>query len=171
MPSEYRRERGLFGLLALLLMLSAACEGGRDAPLTEYDAPLLSPAALRAELGRACTSAVDQAKPLLLEFSAPWCSDCQKLHRMKQQSVLADELENWPTLTINVGNFDAHRDLLEAFEVKQIAHWAVLAPNNCSRDPESWPRLAQRTLEPSSGAERSQSPADLANWLLAFRTR
>ena len=90
---------------------------------------------------------------------------------MKQQSVLESELANWPKITINVRSFDAHRDLLDAFEVRQIAHWAVLAPSNCAAPFASWPRLAQRTLEPSSGAERSQSPADLANWLLAFRSR
>ncbi len=158
-------------LFASLLIMSAACERGIDEPLTEYDIPLLAPGALRAELREACTSALDQEHPLLVEFSAPWCSDCQKLHKMKQQGVLEKELAHWPKVTINVRNFDAHRDLLKAFEVEQIAHWAVLAPSDCATAAESWPRLAQRTLEPSSGKERSQSPADLANWLLAFRAR
>ena len=165
------RHGALVAFLACLLVMSAACDRSAEGPLTEYDIPLLAPGALRAELGKACTSAVDQAQPLLVEFSAPWCSDCQKLHKMKQQSVLANELALWPKVTINVGNFDAHRDMLKAFEVEQIAHWAVLAPNDCAKGAASWPRLAQRTLEPSSGAERSQSPTDLANWLLAFRDR
>lgn len=165
-------KRGLLAVLvALSVALSFACDQATDNPPTEYDTPLLSPSALRAEIRQACDVALGDARPLLLEFSAPWCSDCQKLHRMKQASVLAEELAHWPKVTINVGQFDAHRDMLEAFEVKQIAHWAVLAPNLCDTPAESWPRLAQRTLEPSSGQERSQSPADLAQWLLAFRER
>jgi thiol-disulfide isomerase/thioredoxin len=154
-----------------MLGLALACHDGGGKPIPAYDAPLLSPQAVRRELSAACVASTESKRPLLLEFSAPWCSDCQKLHIMKQESVLASELARWPSVTINVGNFDAHRDLLEAFGVEQIAHWAVLAPNDCESAAPSWPRLAQRTLEPSSGQERSQSPSDLAHWLLAFRTR
>ncbi|MFK7897786.1 MAG: thioredoxin family protein [Myxococcota bacterium] len=166
---------GFAGLVALIGIAGlAGCEG--EAPVdpekqTPYNTPLLSKSALRAQLNESCENATAHGQPILVEFSAPWCSDCQKLHAMKQASVLQSELAAWPFVTINVGQFDAHRGLLEAFEVEQIAHWAVLAPNDCDRPVEDWPRLAQRKLEPASGAERGATPADLAHWLLAFRKR
>jgi len=105
-----------------------------------------------------------------MEFSASWCSDCQKLDIMKRSQVLADELEKWPQVIVNVGEFDQHLDMLEAFEIRSIARWVILKPIDCERPVDQWPRIAQRTLEPASGEQRNLSPADLAKWLKNLRT-
>jgi thiol-disulfide isomerase/thioredoxin len=136
---------------------------------SEYDTPIRSDAAVRAELASACRDSIERDRPLLLEFSAPWCTDCQRLHRMKQQGSLARELSSWPMVVVNVDRFDHNVALLEAFGVERIAHWAVLAPHDCNRPAETWPRLVQQTLEPKSGAERGTPPDEIARWLLALR--
>ena len=89
---------------------------------------------------------------------------------MKQEAVLAEELRAWPNVTINVGMFDLHRDLLDAFGIQKIANWSVFQPQNCNEPFEDWPRIESRTIEPSSGAERDASPAALARWLRGFRS-
>jgi hypothetical protein len=150
----------------MLVMLACG-----DPEPTEYDVPLRSDAEVRELLEAACGDSTDRRVPMLVEFSAAWCSDCRKLHRMKQRGPLADELEEWPTVVINLDQFDRHVDLLSAFGVERIAHWAVLAPTDCSEPVERWPRIVQRTLEPSSGAEQGTSPADFAVWLAGLRTR
>ena len=90
---------------------------------------------------------------------------------MKQQEVLAAELARWPHIVINVGEFEEHPELLEAFDVRSIARWMVLRPPNCEAPIFEWPRIAQRTLEPDSGDERDVSPGDLAIWLESLRVR
>ena len=124
---------------------------------------------MRAELDEACARAVADDRPLLIEFSAPWCSDCRRLDEMKRDRALARELADWPQVVVNVRQFDLHVDLLEAFGVRQIAHWTIAAPADCDAPAGDWPRLAERKLEPVSGAERSTTPVDLAAWLHQFR--
>lgn len=143
--------------------------GCSDRNSAAYDVPEKTAEALRTEIAAACVEAVERDHPMLVEFSAPWCSDCQRLSAMKQAPALARELAGWPRVVINVRQFDLHADLLATFGVEQIAHWAVLAPSDCREPIEGWPRLAQRKLEPYSGAERDTTPADLASWLAGFR--
>jgi len=164
-------------LLALLGLVGAACDARDEprqaptAPLdpTAYDVPLLSESDLAVTLVDACARARDRDQPLLVEFSATWCGDCRKLHGMKQEPALAMELERWPSVVVNVGRFDRHRRLLAAFDVESIAHWEVLAPSRCDEPVATWPSLAARTLEVSSGAARSLTPAALADWLARLR--
>ncbi len=164
-------------LVALLATLSAlACEPtSRDEPSpasgpAAYDVPLRDDAELSRELAALCRSARHAGRPFLVEFSAAWCSDCRRLHEMKQAPSLADELDLWPALVVNVGRFDRHRPLLAELDVESIAHWEVIAPTRCDEPIASWPTVARRTLEVSSGAARDLTPADLARWLATIRT-
>ncbi len=146
--------------------------GRTTAPPEGYAAPLRSDAELEAQLAALCRGAQGRDEPrVLVEFSAAWCSDCRRLHEMKQTPALARELEAWPRLVVNVGRFDRHRDLLDALGVTRIAHWSVFEPMECAAPLPTWPRLAARTLEVSSGAARDLTPEDLADWLAEQRTR
>lgn len=158
-------------LLLAIAVSALGCGAAESAETLSpiYEVPVRTAAELAGDLAATCDEAVAAGRPLLLEFSAPWCSDCQRLHQMKRADALATELARWPKLVVNVGHFDLHTELLAAFEVKLIAHWAVLAPTDCDAPPATWPRLAERKLEPDSGAERTLSPADLASWLSSFR--
>ena len=153
-------------LTLLMILLGLSC---REPEPREYDTPLRSDAAVRAELAAACSESIERNRPLLLEFSAPWCTDCQLLNAMKQRGSLARELARWPAVVVNVDRFDRNVELLAAFGVERIAHWAVLAPRDCDRPAEAWPRLVQQTLEPKSGAERGTPPDEIARWLVALR--
>ena len=103
-------------------------------------------------------------QPLLVEFSAAWCSDCRKLHGMKQDPALGEELGRWPKIVVNVGRFDRHRKLLASLGVESIAHWEVFAPSTCTAQIDEWPNLGERTLEVSSGEAKDLTPDVLARW-------
>jgi thiol:disulfide interchange protein len=170
--------RLLFAGLVAVGLSSAGCspdappetDANTAAAATAYDAPFRTEAELATAIDVVCRASTRQAQPLLLEFSAAWCSDCRALQTMKRDPTLALELEAWPRLTVNVGRFDRHRDLLATLGVKSIAHWAVLAPEDCTAPVGTWPRQAQRTLEVSSGEARHLTPEDLARWLADLRT-
>lgn len=156
------------------MVLSANADGHlahRASEEPAYDTAIRDEAELSAALAAVCGRARERDLPLLLEFSAPWCSDCLALHRMKQEDALATELARWPHVVINVGEFEEHPDLLEAFEVRSIARWVVLRPDSCEAPIGRWWRITQRTLEPDSGEERDVSAGDLAKWLESLRTR
>ena len=154
---------------ALACLALAGCDGPRDSTPPRYAAPMRSEAELGAALQRLCEQAGGD-RPLLVEFSAAWCSDCQRLQEMKRAEALATELAQWPHTTVNVGRFDRHRAILDAMAIESIAHWSVLTPESCDDPIERWTRIADRTLEVSSGEARSLTPADLARWLRRLRT-
>lgn len=167
----------ILALVPLLASLAGlGCEPARDGEPdrpslpTAYDVPFRSDAALSTELEELCEAARAARRPLLVEFSAAWCSDCRRLHEMKQAPALAGELAEWPWIVVNVGRFDRHRPLLAALGVESIAHWEVMAPTRCDVPVALWPSLARRTLEVSSGAARDLTASDLARWLAAIRT-
>ena len=163
-------------------LLTAACERP-DEPLAEataapapavapkpYAVPMRDDETVAGLLAEACNAARTRSNArVLVEFSAAWCSDCRKLDGMKQAPALAAELADWSHVTINVGRFDRHRDLLDALAIRSIAHWSIFEPEDCDAPITRWPRLARRTLEVSSGRERDLGPADLARWLAEQR--
>ena len=161
------------------LAVLASCTSETLEPLHAYDVPMRSDAELAGELAALCENAMARPRspafsrsshPVLVEFSAAWCSDCQRLGEMKQAKTLAEELSEWPSLTVNVGRFDRHRDILDGMKIDSIAHWAILEPADCADPIVRWARIADRTLEVSSGQARNLTPADLAGWLRDFRS-
>ncbi len=165
-------------MLATTVFVAAACTSEPAEPFRTYDVPLRSEIELTTELIELCETSMAGSRnasssgtghPILVEFSAAWCSDCQRLSQMKRATALAKELSEWPHTTVNVGRFDRHREILDAMKIQSIAHWAILGPENCDDPIDRWARIADRTLEVSSGAARNFTPADLANWLRGFR--
>ena len=158
--------------LIATLVLAPACDektraetfaGEADsAPL--YDVPELSPSQLDEALKSECNKAHAVGKPLLVEFSASWCGDCVRLAEMKREPALAQALKEVPMVSVNVGRFDQHESLLNAFGIKSIAHWQIVDTNQCRAPVESWDRRESRTLEPQSKKSEVTS-RDLALWL------
>jgi thiol-disulfide isomerase/thioredoxin len=171
MTPTRRRERvwSIALPLAFSIASSLACDEPANPP-APYATPLRSDAELRSALVALCEEATaEPTRPVLIEFSAVWCSDCMRLHAMKQEAPLAAELSRWPYLNVNVGRFDRHRDLLAAMDIESIAHWSILRPGHCDTPVDRWPELRRRTLEVSSGEARNLTADDLARWLAALR--
>lgn len=129
-----------------------------------YAVPERTDQALQQALALACERAHSAAKPVLLEFSAPWCSDCRRLAKMKASPTLARALDEYEAIVVNVGEFDQHGWLFEPFEVRAIARWEVLGTANCVAPADRWPRFGGRTLEPTQ-KETKLTPSSLAKWL------
>jgi hypothetical protein len=162
-----------FGRLSVaalsVITICAFSTSTRAKPQDLYDTPKRSDAELARLLVATCERAQSPRRPLLIEFSAAWCSDCLELQLMKQEPALASELDRWPMVVINVGEFEQHPDLLEAFAVRRIARWVVTEPTDCKHPAASWTRLASRTLEPVTGEASDLTPAALAAWLESLR--
>ena len=128
-------------------------------------------AELSAALKTACTKATESGQPVLLGFSAPWCLDCTVLHRLEQDPKVIAELANWQRVVTDVGKFERHKPMLQAFGGDRIAWWAALRPTaaQCDTDPTTWPRLRTGGIEPASG-ETLQTADALVQWLRAART-
>jgi thiol-disulfide isomerase/thioredoxin len=128
-----------------------------------------SDAELQSALTQACEASQVSQAPILLEFSAPWCIDCRKLEALDEAS-LAGEYERWERLRIDVGRFDRHEALREAFGVYAIAHWVALDPTQgCSSSAERWTRLKQSTIEIETGSLGPRTADDLVRWLQEAR--
>ena len=167
-PSALTLPPTLVTLVVLTCLTLFGCDDPIAATPARYAAPLRSDAELASELQSLCEQAGPD-RPVLVEFSAAWCSDCQRLQVMKREEALAAELAQWPHTTVNVGRFDRHRNILDAMAIESIAHWSVLASESCREPIQHWTRIADRTLEVSSGEARSLTPDDLARWLRRLR--
>jgi len=108
-------------------------------------------AELDAALQETCEASRSTDRPVLLQFSAAWCTDCKRMHAMSTRSPLSEELAGWSTLIIDPGRFDRHRDLLQAFQVTRLATWVALAPEDCRLPAPAWRRLAHGSFEPVTG--------------------
>lgn len=118
-----------------------------------------------------CEAAVADGRPVLLEFSAPWCVDCKLLKRITDRDPVRSELESWHRVVVDVGRFERHDALREAFEVAAIARWVALRPTDCVTPVTRWPRLREGTLEPQSGQEGPRTDEDVLRWLVEARGR
>ncbi len=159
-PSRMSRRQHWF-LPAALLVVLAACK--RSDP---YATEVRSDEQLEVHMRAACHAARGAGRPMLVEFSAPWCDDCKQLHRMKQRGELAQELARWSVEVVNIGEFDRHENLLNAFSVTAIATWVVVPTDACDKPMLQWKALSQRVVEPASGTASEQ---ELTGWLRSAR--
>ena len=126
--------------------------------------------ALDAVLTKTCEASIADKKPILLEFSAPWCADCKKLEHMEKQEDLMGEYANWHRVRVDVGRFDRHEALREAFGVYAIAHWTAMKPISCKEKAPSWPRLNSQLMELETGSGGPRTVADVVKWLVSARS-
>jgi len=167
MRHRSRRTRAIFRHIKVFSVTIASCclllamLGHAEVP--PYDVPERTDLELLGATREACEAARAQSQPLLLEFTAAWCSDCRALDKLKQEPKLAQALARYRQLAINVGRFDRHPTLLQSFGVRAIAYWVIVAPRDCSTPPYVWPRIASRTLEPATGTPVRSD--ELASWL------
>lgn len=151
-------------VLALIVTAAApACKpsGGSGAAPTEDPFAEKSDAEVTAALAAAKDQARREGKRVLLEFVAPWCSDCREVARLSREEPAASVLrEKYVVVPVNVGRFDRNKALLREHDVKEIAALVVL-------DAEG-KRIAKTTLEPIT-KKQGLSPEDLAVWLRSPR--
>jgi thiol:disulfide interchange protein len=151
--------------LALLLALSSsaiACKpsgGGSGAEASDLFRERTD-AELSAAIEDAKAQAKREGKRVLLEFTAPWCSDCREVAKVAAQDPAASVLrDGYVVVPVNVGpRFDHHKALLREHDVKVIAALVVLDADG--------KRIAKTTLEPIS-RNAELTPAQLAAWLRA----
>ncbi|TNE91437.1 MAG: hypothetical protein EP330_05190 [Deltaproteobacteria bacterium] len=124
---------------------------------------------LDAELKQVCSASVADGKPILLEFSADWCVDCRRLVELGKNEDVAAELDAFHHLTVDVGQWDRHKPLIEAFGVGMLAWWAVLAPEDCDAPVPQWKRLKEGGFEPASSGAGARTAEDVLAWLRAAR--
>lgn len=116
-------------------------------------------AQLAAKIERAMQCGRRRGTKVLLEFTAPWCTDCREMARVEAQEPAASVLaERYERVRVNVRQWDAHRALMEQHNVRAIAAYVVL-------DPRTGARLAQTTREPITGASGAITSAQWAAWL------
>lgn len=118
-----------------------------------------------------CRPGLASNRAFLVEFSAPWCRDCNRLNRLKKHSEMQRELSHWTILRINVGEFDQNEKLLAAFKISAIANWVALAPKDCSAPLAKWPRVARRVVEPATGPPSDANVRKLWSWLKHARAQ
>ncbi len=148
-------------LPAILLLTLFACDhprapSGLDRdPWAERD-----DAALTRAIEDARRAASESDRRVLLDFVAPWCTDCREVIRVSHRDPARSVIEaRYVVVYVNVGRFDRHQALIREHDVDRIATLVVL-------DPASGRRVARTTLEPiTTGA--GLTPDELARWLRA----
>ena len=159
-----RAVRCVSALIAVLFVAACKPAGGSG---SVTDAPMEDPFAERsdAEVSAAIAAAKDRArsegKRVLLEFVAPWCTDCREVTRLSRLEPAASVLrEKYVVVPVNVGRFDRNKALLREHGVKEIAALVVL-------DAEG-KTIAKTTLEPIT-KKQGLTPEELAVWLRSPR--
>lgn len=160
-------------LVGLLLASAAACATPSAPPSVptatapaEYW-PARTNEGHLAALGDACTRSRADQKPVLLVFSAPWCSDCRALKSTETHPLARAELSEWHRVTVRMDDGDPTA-LPEAFGVRRIPTLVALRPTDCDVPVTEWPRLAETPME---GLGRQEQPeVRLVTWLRTARS-
>jgi thiol:disulfide interchange protein len=119
--------------------------------------------ALRAKIERAMQCGRARGTKVLLEFTAPWCADCQAMARIEDEEPAATVLaQRFERVRVNIGQWDEHRAWVERFGVRAIAAYVVL-------DPTSGAVVAQTTREPITSTDGALTSEQWAAWLSAVR--
>lgn len=150
----------------------AACKPSAPKPELEphetagvYDIQPVSEPQLARDITEVCQTASEHKQPVLIEFSAEWCPDCRALKKLFVAPPVAKAKSAFAHYTINVGQFDRHKTLLEAFAVHKIATLVTLSPpEDCTLPLESWSRTGADIFEPTKGGVTVDS---LSTWLSA----
>ena len=144
----------------LLLLLLVGCLRAE----VPYEVPVLPAGVIAKQLKTACERGAAQSKPLLVELGAEWCAGCIDLLRMEARAPLTGELHHWQRISVNVGQFDQHRGLIEAWGVEEIPHWALVFGADCSASADKWTPFRSRPVRVGSVL-----PKGLAEYLEAIR--
>lgn len=114
-----------------------------------------------AAISAAKSCAAEHGRRVLLEFVAPWCPDCQEMAKLDETAVVAAALRaRFERVRVNVGKWDRHEALRDAFGVRALATYVVL-------EPKTSELLAKTTLEPITKPSGKLSAEDWAHWLKA----
>lgn len=149
-------------MMAVSIALGSAACGSKSAP-ADTDAANVFRERTEDEVNVALAAAKEQArrenKRVLLEFVAPWCTDCREVAKIAAQEPAASVLrEKYVLVPVNVGRFDRHKALLKEHQIKVIAAMVVIDPDGR--------HVAKTTLEPITKKD-ALTPEELAEWLRA----
>ena len=112
-------------IAATLFLLSAVTSRAADRDI--YPAPEQA----KTDLAQALHSAKKEHKRVLLDFGGNWCTDCHVLdiymHDQQNKPILD---ANFVLVHVNVGHFDANRDIAQRYQIpleKGVPAIAVLS--------------------------------------------
>jgi thioredoxin 1 len=90
------------------------------------------PSAARTQIDNALAKARSEHKRVILDFGGNWCGDCQVLNIYFHDSNNLPLLEkNFELVDVNIGRFDANRDIAERYGIpleKGVPALVVLSP-------------------------------------------
>ncbi len=135
----------LLGLVALSILVGMLAVWARQpgvTKLTAWPRPL-SDAAARSLMVAQCEAAHAEGRPLLVEFSAPWCEHCKAVKQAARDERVQSLLGTVRPVVLNIGDDDALNVLRLDLGARAIPAWVVVSPSDCNQPPSSWPRLRQ----------------------------
>jgi thiol-disulfide isomerase/thioredoxin len=129
--SRLRLPLGASAPAILLLLVTSLAPAGRVAAQRAAIYP--DPAAAPGDLERALAAARASHKRVIVDFGGNWCGDCRVLNLYLHDPVNLPILErNFELVDVNVGRFDANRDLAARYGIpleKGVPALAVLSPS------------------------------------------
>lgn len=148
--------------VAAFAVLTAALPAQNHAAPKKHIYP--DPAKAKSEIQAALVKAKKEHKRIILDFGGNWCGDCIVLDKYFHSEPNASLLKkNFVLVDINIGRWDANKDLAKTYEVpleKGVPALAVL-------DEDGKILYSQRNGE--FEAMRTLSPAALTEFLTRWK--